>query len=205
MSSDAMAPERRILFGPLAAALLLAGVALLPLLVPGYDFVRQTVSEIGEADSPARWPFSLMLWSVAACVAVFASALRDMARRAGRPGAAAWLTLCMAITVAALGCFPYPHPLHNVFGPTELIGYLAPPVLALTWRGEPRLAPAVRFTLVISAILWISVAANFIVFFRGSEAWAAVKPVYGLVQRSLFVAWGAWATGAGLLLARIKA
>jgi hypothetical membrane protein len=197
-----MKAERRILFGAIAAVLLLAGVALLPLLVRGYDPVRQTVSEIGEVDSPARWPFSFMLWAVAACVVVFASALRGFARAAGRPTAAAWLTLCMAVTVAALGLFPYPHPLHNVFGPTELIGYLAPPVLALTWRRSPALATTVRFSTLMSAFLWIAVAANFVVFFRGSEAWTLVKPFYGLVQRSLFVAWAAWAAGLGWLLSR---
>jgi hypothetical membrane protein len=194
--------RRRLWFGPLAAALLLTGVALLPLLVPGYDSVRQTVSEIGEADSPARWPFSLLLWSVAASVAIFASALREVARNNARSTAAAWLTACMAVTVGALGVFPYPHPLHNVFGPTELIGYLAPTVLALTWRTAPCLAPTARFSAVMAAILWISVAANFVVFFRGSEAWTLVKPFYGLVQRSLFVAWGVWAAGAGYLLSR---
>ena len=43
----------RLLFGPVAAAVLVLGVAGLALMVPGYSDVRQTVSEIGEVGSPA--------------------------------------------------------------------------------------------------------------------------------------------------------
>jgi hypothetical protein len=44
----------RLLFGPLAAAILCFGIIGLALLLPGYSHVRQTVSEIGEIGSPAR-------------------------------------------------------------------------------------------------------------------------------------------------------
>jgi hypothetical protein len=44
----------RLLFGPLAAAILCFGIIGLALLLPGYSHVRQTVSEIGEISSPAR-------------------------------------------------------------------------------------------------------------------------------------------------------
>ena len=59
----------RALFGLLAAAILQMGVVGLPLLIPGYSQVRQTVSEIGEMDSPARIPFAVLLCCVAAGVA----------------------------------------------------------------------------------------------------------------------------------------
>ena len=65
-----------LLFGPLAAAILALGVAGLALMAPGYDQVRQTVSEIGEIDSAARIPFAIMLACVAACLLVFAAAVR---------------------------------------------------------------------------------------------------------------------------------
>jgi hypothetical protein len=48
-------------FGPLAAAIFGFGVAGLPLMVPGYSYIRQTVSEIGEIGSPARIPFAVVL------------------------------------------------------------------------------------------------------------------------------------------------
>ena len=43
-----------LLFGPALAVVLALTILTLPALVPGYDGVRQTVSEIGEAGSPAR-------------------------------------------------------------------------------------------------------------------------------------------------------
>ena len=60
--------DNRLLFGPLAAVLLIVGIAVLPLWVPGYSQVHQTVSEIGEMDSPARIPFAIMLCGVAVCL-----------------------------------------------------------------------------------------------------------------------------------------
>ena len=68
----------RLLFGPLAAAILGFGIAGLALLIPGYSHVHQTVSEIGEIGSPARVAFAIMLFCVAACILVFASAVRDL-------------------------------------------------------------------------------------------------------------------------------
>jgi len=68
----------RVLFGPLAGAILFFGIAGLALLIPGYSHMQQTVSEIGEIGSPARVPFAIMLCCVAACILVFASAVRDL-------------------------------------------------------------------------------------------------------------------------------
>jgi hypothetical protein len=59
-----MKSDNRLLFGPLAAALLGAGIVGLAFWVPGYSQVHQTVSEIGEMDSPARIPFTIMLCAV---------------------------------------------------------------------------------------------------------------------------------------------
>lgn len=78
-----MKPDNRVLFGPLAGALLVAGIAVLPLWVPGFSQVRQTVSEIGEMDSPARIPFAIMLCAVALCLLIFAAGVRAESKRAG--------------------------------------------------------------------------------------------------------------------------
>src|SRR6478672_4943169 len=61
-----------------AGVILGFGVAGLALLIPDYSHVRQTVSEIGEIGSPTRVPFAIMLGCVAACILVFASAVRDV-------------------------------------------------------------------------------------------------------------------------------
>ncbi len=52
----------------------------------------------------------------------------------------------MALPAAGIGVFAYPHPLHNVFGLSELIGYQAPLILSLTWRRDPQATTLVAFS-----------------------------------------------------------
>jgi len=56
-----MKGNTRLLFGPLAGIILGFGIVGLALMIPEYSHVQQTVSEIGEAGSPARIPFAVML------------------------------------------------------------------------------------------------------------------------------------------------
>ncbi len=83
-------------------------------------------------------PFAVPLCCVAACILVFAWAVRDMSIEAGRSQVSAYLIGFMALPAAGVGIFAYPHPLHNVFGISETIGYQPPLVFALTWRRENR-------------------------------------------------------------------
>ena len=192
----------RLWFGPLAAILLCLGIIGLGLIVPGYSQVRETVSEIGEMDSPARIPFAVMLCGVAACLLVFASAIRDLAIQVRCSSWPAYLIGFMAVPVAGVGIFAYPHPLHNVFGLVELIGYQAPLVLAIAWRREPDAKPVVTFSWIMSALVWTAIILNLTTFYRHGAIWAAIRPVYGLAQRFLFATWFAWSAGLGLLLLR---
>jgi Protein of unknown function (DUF998) len=194
--------DHRLLFGPLAAAILAAGMVGLAYLVTDYSPVRQTVSEIGEMDSPARIPFTLMLCSVAACLIVFACGVRAMSIKAGHGAASAYLIGCMALSAAGVGIFAFPHPLHNIFGESELIGYQAPLAFALAWRGDTKARRLVAFSWFLFALVWVSIALNLTSLMRHGSLWADIKPFYGLVQRSLFAAWFGWCTGLGVLLWR---
>jgi len=199
-----MKQRQGLLFGPLAAILLAAGIGGLPLIVPGYNAVHQTVSEIGEVGSPAHVPFALVLYAVAGCLLIFAWALAAVARDAGCSSLPAWLVGCMTVTVAALGWFAYPHPMHNVIGPTELIGYQAPVAIALTWRRAAALRPVAMFSAWIAILLWLAIIANLCVLDPQGPLlgviWAYERPFYGLVQRSLFLFWCIWCAGSGLWL-----
>jgi hypothetical membrane protein len=195
-----MKPDNRLLFGPLAAALLAVGIVVLPFWVPGYGQVRQTVSEIGEMSSPARIPFTIMLCGVAVCLLVFAAGIAAASKRAGHGRLSAYLVGCMAVSAAGVGIFAFPHPLHNVFGMSELIGYQAPLAFALSWRRDPNAKRLLSFSWTMFALIWVSIALNLVSFDRHSALWAEVKPVYGLMQRSLFAAWFGWCTGIGVLL-----
>jgi hypothetical protein len=192
----------RLLFGPVAAGILAAGIFGLGFLVQGYDHVRQTVSEIGAMDSPARIPFMLMLCGVAGCLVVFAAGVRSESKKAGHGPLAAYLIICMSVSAAGVGIFAFPHPLHNLFGVSELIGYQAPLAFALTWRADPRSRSLVAISWFFSALVWLSLALNLSALVRQGIVWAEIKPFYGLVQRSLFAAWFAWCAVIGTLLWR---
>jgi hypothetical membrane protein len=197
-----MGTGRRLLFGPLAALLLAVGVALLPLMVPGYDPVRQTVSEIGEVGSPAQLLFTILLCAVGAGILVFAWGLRGVAAATGRSRWPAWLSGAMALSAAGVGVFSFPHPLHNVFGISELIGYQAPLVLALAWRRDPAAKAVVWLSAIMAGVVWVMIVLNLSSLDRHGAIFAHLQPIYGLVQRGLFAAWFGWCAWAGLTLFR---
>lgn len=178
--------------GPLALAILACGVLALPVLIPGYSHVRQTVSEIGQSDSPARVPFALLLLGVAACTLVFAQAFRQAASRTGNSPAPAILVGAMAVSVTGVAVFAHPHPLHNVFGLSELVGYQAPLLFALLWRRDPRAGRLVALSWVLYLVMVLAIAANLSALLGMDAIWAYVQSRIGLAQRMLFAAWFGW-------------
>lgn len=195
-----MTLRSRLSFGLLAAIVLWGGILLLPLMVPGYDGIRQTVSEIGERGSPMRIPFTATLCFFAACLLVFAWALRDAARKFGASTAIVYVIVFMAISSAGVGIFSYPHPLHGDFGLSEIVGYQAPWVLALTWRRVEQVRRLVTFSWWMSVIVWCTILANLSALDFTGWLWHLERPVYGLVQRALFFTWSLWLAGTSVAL-----
>lgn len=97
-----MKPTRTLLAGPVAAVIFAATVLLLPLGIPGYSSVHQTVSEIGMVGSPMRVPFTVLVCLVALLLLVFGLALHTAARDAGQSSLAGYLTICAAISAAGV-------------------------------------------------------------------------------------------------------
>lgn len=197
-----MKQDAGLLGGVFAGLLLGLGIVFLGHVVPGYSQVRQTVSEIGEVGSPARTAFTLMLGIVALLLLVFAWALRARALREGVSPLPAYLVACMAVSSAGVGYFAFPHPLHNVFGQSELIGYCAPLAMAAAWRRIPAMRPAALWSGILFLVVLASLSLNLAVLDRDSALWAFEKPFYGLVQRSLFASWFVWSAGVALILLR---
>lgn len=193
-----MKRDYRLLFGPLAAGILALGIVGLALMIPEYSHVKQTVSEIGEMGSPARVPFAIMLCCVAGCIVIFAWAVRDELLAAHHSPFAAYLIGFMALPAAGVGVFAYPHPLHNIFGISELIGYQAPLAMALTWRRDPRAKTLVVLSWIFFVLVWGAIALNLTSSF--APIWFYVKPVHGLAQRALFATWFGWCAAVGILL-----
>ena len=188
----------RLLFGPLAGIILAFGIVGLALLLPEYSQVHQTVSEIGETSSPARIPFAIMLGCVAVCILVFALGVRDASLAARHSPLAAYSIGFMAVSAAGIAVFAYPHPAHNIFGMSELIGYQAPLAFALAWRHDPRAKRLVVLSWIFFLLIWGAIVVNLSPFI--APVWVYVKPFHGLVQRALFAAWFGWCAIAGILL-----
>jgi hypothetical membrane protein len=192
--------DARLLYGPAAGILFCAGTLGLATLVPGYSHIRQTVSEIGEMTSPARIPFAILLCGIAICTFLFALALRDRSHALGHSGAAAYLIAVMGLSVTGVGLFAYPHPLHNVFGLSELIGYQAPMVLALSWKGDARVKSPIYLSWVLYLLICLAIALNLTPLSGPGILWAYLRPMHGLIQRALFGAWFSWCFIIGLVL-----
>jgi hypothetical membrane protein len=197
-------PRTRLWFGPLATALFFLGIATLPLGIPGYSQVRQTVSEIGEVGSPMRLPFTVLMLAVSACLLVFASSLRRCLRAAGTSSLAAWFVVATAVSGAGVGIFSFPHPLHNVFGLSETVGYQAPLAFALSAR-TARFRAAVAWSWIAYALVIAAIALNLSVLDTRSTLWAIERPIYGLVQRFLFATWFVWCAVLAWMLLRPEA
>ncbi len=195
-----MSRNYRLLFGPLGAAILAVGIVGLAMLVPGYSHVHQTVSEIGEMDSPARVPFAIMLCGVAACILVFASGVRAVSREAGHSVLPAYVIACMAVSVVGVAIFAFPHPLHNVFGLSEFIGYQAPLAFALAWRRDPHAKALVAVSWILYVLVWIALGLNMAMIDQHGAVRAYLHPVFGIVQRSLFVVGFGWDAVIGVML-----
>src|SRR5262245_1955812 len=167
-----MKRDNRLLFGPLAAIIFAAGIVYLARAVPGYNYIRQTVSEIGEMGSPARIPFAILLCCVAGCIVVFAWSVRNHAVEVGDSQIVAYFIGFMAIPCAGVGIFAFPHPLHNVFGVSELIGYQAPLMLALTWRRSPRAKSLIPVSWILYLVICVAILLNLSSLDREGVLWA---------------------------------
>lgn len=106
----------------------------------------------------------------------------------------------MALSAGGVGVFAHPHPLHNRFSISALVGYQAPLAFALAWRREPQ----ARVLLVLSGFLYLVIVAamplKLTALDRQAAAWSLVEPAYGLAQRTLFAAWFGWCALAGIVL-----
>jgi hypothetical membrane protein len=193
----------RLWFGPIAALVLFAGIFAIGLIFPGYSHIRQTVSELGEIGSPGRVAFSVLLSLVAACLIAFASGVARILRKTGYSTLPAYFVGAMALSVAGVGLFAFPHPLHNVFGMSELVGYQAPLVAALVCRSAPDARQLATFSIVMYALVVLAIAVNMTALDRHGILWTHIQPFHGVVQRLLFAAWFFWCAGYAVLLMRI--
>ena len=146
-----------------------------------YNFVSQTLSEIGSASSPLQLPFQVFKVIIACGILLFAALLVRYAQSGELSVVPPIFVLAFGLADLGMALFPTPHPLHNVFGLSLTLGYLAPLVFALVWKNEPRRGFR-QSSLIFFLLILLGIVLNL------SPAFAPeLYPLYyyGIVQRFL--------------------
>lgn len=190
-------PHSMLLGGPAAAVVFVLGVTWLGMIRPGYSAVRQTVSELGPLGDRGRTSLAVLNLVVALSAIVFAYGLLSVAKQSASTRAPAYFVGLYAVLAVGLAVFPSGHRLHNVFGLLQTFPFVgAPLAVALGWRGQGAVAAVSWVALVL---LIAAMALNLSPLFSPRLA-KALEPVYGLAQRSIFIAWYGWFAVLGVLL-----
>jgi hypothetical membrane protein len=183
--------HQRVLFLPgiLAGAIFFIAMFVLATMVDGYSHVTQTVSEIGRQGSPAETYLQIANSLVAICLLVFAWGLFVFAKINDLSKLPALFMASYAVAEIGVAAFPSPHPLHNVFGLSMIIGYATPLVLGLAWKNLVAANYLRRLSLLAFGLIAIAVFLNLSPLFARD---LYPLEIYGIVQRMLFVAFFGW-------------
>jgi hypothetical protein len=128
---------------------------------------------------------------------VFSLGLASVAGHAHWTAAPAYFVALFAVPAIGLAAFPAGHRLHNIFGLSQTVPFIGAPLsVALGWRGAGVLTPISWAALVL---LVVAMGLNLAPAFSRRLA-EAFGPIYGVVQRALFVAWYGWCALLGLVL-----
>ena len=167
--------------GWIAGASFIIGSLLLGSLLPEYNPVSQTVSEIGKSGSPLSMPWHLFSVSIGLLMILFAGGIILFAKQNKLSILPGIFMLSYGLSQFGIGFYPSPHPLHNVFGLSMTLGYFSPLVFALSWKNK--LSQQFKNISIITFILIILG-----IFLNLTPAFApTLYPLeyYGIVQRFL--------------------
>ena len=187
-----------LLSGPVTAMLFCLGVTCLGLTRPGYSAVRQTISELGPVGESGRVSLATLNLIAALGALMFAGGLLSIARQSALPSLPAYLVGFYAAPVVGLVAFPSGRPLHNVFGLLQTVSFVgAPWAVASSWRLEG--AAVVAISWIALALMVCAIVFNLAPGFSKRIA-TTLEPIYGVVQRAIFVTWHGWCAAIGVLL-----
>ena len=192
----------RLWCGPIMGSAFIVVTLLLAAFLPGYSLIRQTVSEIGGVGSPLRWPYSSFLLIEAGLAALFGSALLSASRSAGLSRWPALLLWIEAACYAGLAAYPTPHPLHNLFGLLQVVGYSAMLAGWLAWRRDVRLAGLAGLSgglFLIFVVLFFGWIGLLIASIHNPPMLKLLVATQGLSQRAYIYTLPIWAVAVGLV------
>jgi hypothetical membrane protein len=149
-----------LLFGILAGLGFIATWLVLGALLPNYDPITQTISEIGEKGSPFETLYRIANLIVAASFVLFSYGVYRFSAARRLSLVPAFLLGFFALTQLGVSTFESPNPLHNLFGISSMPGFLAPLALAITWRGAPGLRGLRNLSWLAGMLILIAMAVN---------------------------------------------
>jgi hypothetical membrane protein len=180
-----------LLCGAAAAATFTGTYIALGLLSPGYDPISQTISELGESGSHFEQIFRVLMLASAVLIGLFSLGLYRYSRTGHlnplTSALLAWLFICQI----GVFIFEAPHYMHNVFGISSMISFLAPLVLAATWDSE-RYGTSRVISGVAAFLLICAIAANMSPVFIDFEKTDFIRSHYGAIQRMLYLIFYGW-------------
>jgi hypothetical membrane protein len=171
-----------LIFGIVAGVGFIGTWLVLRALLPNYDPITQTISEIGEKGSPFEMPFKIANLFVAGCFVLFSYGVYRFSVARQLSLVPAFLLGFFAVTQLGVSTFESPHPWHNLFGISSMLGFFAPLGLAVTWPSTSDLRVLRTVSLVVAVLILIAIALNLSPLFI--QVPYIVEHI-GLVQRSL--------------------
>ena len=180
-----------VIFGLIGAATFIGASTILGALLPNYNPITQTISEIGEQGSPFEMTFKVVNLFVSSCFILFAFGVHRISKQRGASLIPAGFLAYRAVMELGVFVFESPHPWHNLFGIAGIPGFLAPLALAITWTRSADL-PALRPMSAIAGVLLVgSIVLNLVPAVVDlsyiDEHYGFVHTYYGLVQRTLLI------------------
>jgi len=186
-----MARQNHVLlaFGFAAATIFIGSSLILGALLPGYNPISQTISELGEKGSPFEDIFRVVTLFDAICLMLFSLGLCLYSVTERFSILPSVLIGFYGLMELGIGVFAAPHPLHNLFGIWSTPGFFAPLALVLAWKNASdlrvlRSLSAATFVIVLVAMLLnLSPLIHPYVF---------IVEYYGAFQRMLFFPFYLW-------------
>lgn len=176
-----MDTNKMLSLGWISAIIFILGTFVLGSLLVDYSHMSQTVSEIGEEVSPLYLQWKIFSIGIGCLLILFAIGVISFAKKRDLSVVPGIFILVYGLSQFTIGIFPSPHPLHNVFGLSMIVGYFSPLIFALRWKKQF----GIKFKR-LSLIAFILIVLG--IFLNLTPAFApSLYPLeyYGIVQRFL--------------------
>jgi hypothetical membrane protein len=158
-------------------------------MLPEYSQISQTISELGENNSPFESIFRVITLVDAMLLLVFALGLFFYSAREKLSLFPSVLIGFYGLMELGIGVYPAPHPWHNLFGIYSTPGFFAPLALAITWKTASDLQVLRRLSAAAFAVILVAMLVNLSPIIH---PYPFIMEYYGVFQRLLFFPFYLW-------------